>query len=215
LSDHSFPPHFPVTPLRSQRLSTEELQEGSDRFRLAHGLDTPAVTTTWLRESRLSPAQFEMLIEENVKREKAKRALIEARIEAHFATHRDRFDTLTTCEATLPDRVSAERLLPEARAIGSLQSAATAWLYSGVATGGECVVRVAAASELPGWMADAPAGALLGPVTSGDAWLVAQILVRTRAAALDGATCAAVGADCLRTWMREQRERANIRWHWL
>src|SRR5262249_55823636 len=131
-------------------VSAEELQAGADRFRRVNRLSQAADTERWLRETRLSPRQFEDLIEEHLKRDKAKQALIDERIDAYFAAHRARFDTLVTCEVTLRARAEAERVLSVARSGVGLQTAAEEWLRSeSAAAEGACAIRTSPASECP------------------------------------------------------------------
>ena len=84
-------------------VSPQELQQGADRFRQAHGLLTEDATRRWLDEVWLSSAQFEQLITENVQRRKFKQALVEERVTPYFDAHRAEFDTVRLFQAEVPD----------------------------------------------------------------------------------------------------------------
>jgi putative peptide maturation system protein len=197
-------------------LSPQELQEGADRFRQAHGLFTEEATRRWLEEVRLSPAQFEQLITGNVQRRKFKQALVEERVKAHFEAHRAEFDTVRLFQADVPGCQAAERLAVVARARGDLRSAVEEWVSAAECPVGlSGMLRVAVARQLPAWIPEAGAGAVAGPIREGARWHLAQILGREPAAGLEGATRDAVADAVFHEWLAEQHARAVVRWHWM
>lgn len=197
-------------------VSPQELQEGADRFRQAHGLFTAEAMRRWLDEVRLSASQFEQLITENVQRRKFKQALVEEGIGPYLEAHRAEFDTVRLFQAEVPGRQDAERLAADARARGDLRTAVEEWVSAAECPVGLAgILRVAVASKLAAWIPEAGAGAVAGPYREGRCWQLAQILGREPAADLEGATREAVADAVFHEWLTGQRERAVIRWHWM
>lgn len=197
-------------------VSNQELQEGADRFRRAQGLLSAADARAWLVETRLTALQFEELIEENVRREKAKQSLIDARIDAHFQQHRSRFDTLITYEVRARDGEVVELLAARAAHDDGLRGAAEQWLREATpAAGSECAICVSVASQRPSWIRDALVGELRGPLLDAGKWQLAEILSREPATSLAGGTRDAVAEDVFRHWIQDRRKLAHIQWHWM
>ncbi|MDQ3698555.1 MAG: TIGR04500 family putative peptide maturation system protein [Gemmatimonadota bacterium] len=197
-------------------VSPQELQEGADRFRQAHGLFTMEATQRWLDDVRLSLAQFEQLVMENVQRRKFKQGLVEERVRPYFEEHRTEFDTVRLFQAEVPECEAAERLAAGARERGDLRAAVEERLNAAECPVGLAgMLRVTVARQLFAWILEAEAGAVAGPVRQGRCWHLAQILGRQPALSLDGATREAVADAAYRAWLAERRERAVIRWHWM
>ena len=197
-------------------LSLQELQDGADHFRQAHGLFTAEATQRWLAEARLSMTQFEQLVTENVQRRKFKQKLLEDLVPHYFEMHRQTFDTVRLCQVQVAQHDAADRLAAAARDREDLHGVAAEWLgLSSPPAGLAVTMCVAIASQLPEWIREASQGAVLGPVRENRCWNVAQVNSRHPTASLDGATKDAVADTVFREWLAEQRERATIRWHWM
>ncbi|MBW4619999.1 MAG: peptidylprolyl isomerase [Cyanosarcina radialis HA8281-LM2] len=91
-------------------ITTEELQEGADRFRLAHNLHSSEETYKWLERHGVSLDDFENMIQSNLTYLKLGAAIVGNKVEAHFAERQLDYMGAVVYEILLDDEDEALEL---------------------------------------------------------------------------------------------------------
>jgi putative peptide maturation system protein len=190
-------------------VSETEIQVFADQFRRARGLDRVDTMQRWLSETGLSPDQFRDLVAQTIEDRKVKDRVSAAAVEDHFAANRARYDSVRWIRVEARAVETLLRVRDRAAEIGLAAAAAADESIDLRAT-----MATRPARDLPEELVAARVAEIVGPTTAeGSPWL-GQVLAR-RPAALDGPTRARIRDVVFQEWLREQRERAAIRWHWI
>jgi parvulin-like peptidyl-prolyl isomerase len=91
-------------------ITTEELQEGADRFRLARSLHSSEETYKWLDKHGVSLDDFENTIQYNLTYLKLGNAIVEDKVEAYFAERQLDYMAAVIYEIVLEDEDEAMEL---------------------------------------------------------------------------------------------------------
>jgi putative peptide maturation system protein len=200
-------------------LSGEELQRALDAFRRAHKLYKAEDTRRWMERRGLTHEQLERLVADEATVAKLRDRVAAGRVEAYFAGHRADFDTAAVARLGFADAASARRTGEEIRSgrVDFYEAAQRHFLAAGRPgpPPGELfavVQRRQAPPELAPAFAAEP-GAVLGPVPSGEGFLLVRVLSRT-AARLDEATGAAIKRILFEEWLGKRRRAARVEWFW-
>lgn len=91
-------------------ITTEELQKGADRFRLAHNLHSSEETYKWLDKHGVSLDDFENMIQYNLTYLKLGTAIVQDKVEAYFAERQLDYMGAVIYEIVLEDEDEAMEL---------------------------------------------------------------------------------------------------------
>jgi len=208
--------HVCVVKRWSVRLGIEPdddvVQETLDAFRRMHGLFTVAATEAWLAQRGMTHEQLEAHAQDIACTAVLRRHVVGDRVDAWFAEHAARADTLVL---TTVDAASAEALAGAGAALAT--GAASAWLAEHAASGVRITTSTTRPLDARGALADAlaeaRAGAIVGPLADRGRWLLARVLVR-RPATLDVATRDAIELHLFEEWLAAQAAAAHVEWFW-
>jgi putative peptide maturation system protein len=192
-------------------VSDAEVEDAVDAFRAAHGLMSAAATQQWLDEMQLTMDALHDLVAQSVQARKFKESATEADIRPYFAAHRRDFDRLTVLRLEGLRRREARVM---AAAWCQSQTCPALDLRQTAPRDPKGRLDKSFAWEVPVELRGQPVGAVIGPVSHGRQFWVAQVL-RREPARLDRATRGRIGDLLFRQWLSERRSRAAIRWHWV
>jgi putative peptide maturation system protein len=191
----------------------KERQAATDEFRNANHLCGADAMRRWLKDTGLSAARFEELVNRLIHRRKLEGRVTADRIQPCFEANRERYDTVRFFRVDTRHEAVAKRLIASARREGLLVATQTRLTNSeGRDLTGSLTSRYA--FELPPKLANAAVGTVIGPIADGRAFWVAQVLER-QPARLDAQTRAAISEQLFREWLAERRSQATVRWHWV
>jgi putative peptide maturation system protein len=196
-------------------VSDEELQLAADDFRAAHELYEAEATEAWLAARRLTFADWESLIENNLLREKLCEAITAGKIEQHFAENKLAFDAAEISRLVVADEDIARELRVEiTEEDGDFHSLARSYSIDGATrmAGGyagkfkradmEAIVEAAVFGASP--------GKVLGPFKSDDGWHLIKVETVHRAE-LDDALRETIKTQVFAEWLEERLRKAEIK----
>lgn len=194
-------------------MADDEVQRAADLLRRELRLHSAADTRAWLESFGLSVDQFEAMATAMARTRKALARIAEERVERYFHDHIADFDRVRLLIARVRHEECAHELAGVARAVGLLRAAASR-LGSDGPSCGEAVLGSRHAIELPAAFRSAGDGELVGPVQDGQDHLVGEIFGR-EPARLDPCTRDRIQGLVFEAWLAEERERADVVWHWM
>ena len=195
--------------LEKQIITIEEptLEAAVLAFRKQRGLFLADATEQWLKVNGLTYAALKDLISHQLKIEKYQETMVAEKVDPYFEkNHRD-FDSLTCWQInglTLPQAEDVVR---------SFKQDDTSFLA--LVPQNAHVIRTTKARK--SWHSAFGSGILgdtIGPIPSGKTYTVGYV-ISTQSAELNTQTRAKIQEILVQNWLAEQREIANIRWHWV
>jgi len=200
-------------------LSDEELQQAMDAFRRAHALYRAEDTYQWLRRRGMTHDQLERLVAEKATIAKLRKQVAAQSVQDYFEAHRAAFDR--ACIACIPfsDKEDALKIAEKVRGGGCdfYEAAQRCFLPAHSAPWTQnlftFVQRGHGPSELVDSVFAATPGDVLGPLQSGDTYLIVRVLAFT-SAQLDDSTRCTIKDILFEDWLAKRRQEATIEWYW-
>jgi putative peptide maturation system protein len=200
---------------RAIEVSSEELQQAADDFRSAHDLNDAEATQAWLDARHLTFEDWELLIEDNLLKQKLCDSITAGKIEQHFAENRLSFDAAAISRLVISDEGVARELRAQITEDGA-DFYALARKYSiDTATGpaggyaGE-LSRTNMEAVIESSVFGSQPGKVVGPFKLDDGWHLIKV-ESLRPARLDDGLREKIKAQLFDEWLAEQRRKAKIR----
>jgi parvulin-like peptidyl-prolyl isomerase len=204
---------------RGIEVTGEELQKVADAFRIARKLFETEDLIEWLADAHLSLAEWEELLEDEIRLDKVRAAVTAPQIEQHFAENRLSFDAAALSQIVVRDEEVAKELRAQVRDEGadfhklartySIDEATRpAGGYRGILKR-DAIAEEARAAVFGAQPLDSIRGRVVGPFKTDAGW----VLIRVHAihpAALDEATREQIKSTLFGEWLALQRTRAQI-----
>ncbi|MCA8982232.1 MAG: peptidylprolyl isomerase [Planctomycetaceae bacterium] len=194
-------------------VSDARLQQAADVFRRRRGLVTAAKTHEWLASQRLTVADWQQLLEEEMLEDQVREHLFARLAREEFAAHPEFYERCTLRMVVVAREDLAQELLlqliEEDRDFATLAEEHS--LHASRSRGG--LVESILVTELPGEIRDAvcgeEVGRVIGPVSLSEGFCLVR--VETRAAAVaDRATLQAIELRMFEEWIQEQVSAAGV-----
>lgn len=210
------------------KLSDKELQEAMDTFRRAHRLYRAEDTHRWLQQRGISHNQLERLVTQKATIAKLREQVAAQSVQDYFEAHRAAFDRVCIAYIPFSDRENALRTAEQVlESNGDFYEAAQrcflttarseAWtqdLFMVVQRGyGSSELQGYGSPELVDRIFAAAPGDVLGPLQSGDTYLIVRVLAFTPAQ-LDDSTRCTIENILFEDWLAKRRKDATIEWYW-
>ncbi|MBC7912188.1 MAG: peptidylprolyl isomerase [Pyrinomonadaceae bacterium] len=199
---------------RGIEVSSDELQQAADDFRVSRDLHDAEATEAWLASKHFSYADWELLLETQVITHKLREALTAGRVEQHFAEQRLSFDAATLSRIVLKDEDVARELRAQiieegadfhvlARQYSIDDATKLAGGYSGLIR--RTLMEAAVESAVFG----AQAGKIVGPLKTDEGWQLIKI-ESLSPATLDDQMRETIKSLLFDEWLSERRRKARI-----
>jgi len=193
------------------KVEEAEIEAATDAFRAGRGLFSGAAMQHWLDDMQLTLESLQELIAQSLQMKKFRHAMVAAKVHSYFKTHRSEFDRVVVMRLDAMGRASARSVADAWRRTGSCPILDSRQKRLQAPSG---KLDTLFARELPVEFTAKPVGSVIGPVASGRAFWVGQILDQ-RDARFDQATRGLIANLLFDTWLADQRAKATIRWHWV
>lgn len=195
-------------------VSTNELQQAADDFRIAHNLHDVEATVAWLATNHLSYEDWELSLEAQLIMHKLRELLTAGRVEQHFAEERLSFDTATLSRLVLKDEDLARELRAQIiedgadfYALARQYSIDEATKFSGGYSGP--LRRTLMESTVESAVFGGQAGQVVGPLKTDDGWQLIKI-ESLNPAMLDDSMRETIKSLLFDKWLSERRGKARI-----
>ena len=188
-------------------VSDEELQQAADDFRAARKLYAAQATHAWLAAHHLDQEDWELQLEDQILRQKVRRAVVEPQVDQHFAENRLAFDAATVGWIVIPEESVARELraqcVEDRVPFHQVAQQFPAGRFAGKRRRSEMERLVAAA------VLGASSGEVAGPVRTEQGWVL--VLVEAiHPAKLDDETREQIAEALFTDWLEQRRRDAKI-----
>lgn len=203
---------------RAIEISAAEMQQAVNAFRQAQRLFTAEATHRWMDENGITHERLEQLAAAPLRTDKLRDQIAADRVEAYFDQHQADFDTAHLARFKVTEAEQAQHICEQVRAgaVDFFAAAQHSFLAEVEADRDElfAVVRRKQLSPQQAAMVfAASAGAVVGPVPSGDGYEIVRVL-QINPARLDAPTHKAIRELLFDEWLTQQRQAATIEWFW-
>jgi putative peptide maturation system protein len=198
-------------------IDNEELQEGVDALRRAHGLFSVPETEQWMQERGLTPAQLDSMVSEHITSKRLRQRLTAEHISAYLESHMGDLDVARGALIEVSDEEAALRLHASlAAGIPGFLSAMHN-IFAAGCPGTSCRFisprRHAAISDIEIQLFAAAPGEVVGPIRSGSVYILGCLFAILPA--YEGPEARAAAEQILfDEWLKQRRREAAITWHW-
>lgn len=194
-------------------VTDDELQQAANDFRHRRGLTSADQTSAWLDRQRLSVADFETVLENDLLIQKFQAHLADREVSAHFETHRDRYARVHLRELVVGSEGLARELLQQVTEDGAdfADLARRHSLAPSRDQGGD--LGVVCRATLPTTLADTVFATREGDTTRPILSDAGYRIFRVEAflsAEHDGPTRQLIGRAVFDAWLREQLANLHI-----
>lgn len=195
-------------------VTAEELQDAADRFRAERSLHSAAATGAWLEQRHLALEEWQQSLAQVVLAAKLRRALVEERVEAHFAQHCLSYEWVELSQLVVKEEsVARELRLQIAEEEADFHALARRYSEDEATRklGGYCgTIR---RGTLPGAeqaaVFGAAPGSVVGPFPFREGWRLYRVESH-HPAVLDDETRRQVADELFREWLAERRRRSEV-----
>jgi putative peptide maturation system protein len=199
---------------RGIEVSDDELQQAADEFRAERELHKAEEIEYWLAARRLTFADWESQLEDDLLARKLREEMTNGKVEQHFAERKLSFDAATISQITVNDADMAKELRAQIteegadfHALARQHSIDAATKPAGGYTG--LIQRDALEAAAEAAIFGAKAGDILGPLKTSEGWHLIK-MEALHLAALNDATRETIKSVIFDEWLAEQRRKARL-----
>lgn len=193
-------------------VKARDIQSMADAYRIFRGLHSADATRRWLHETGISEERFWKLCGSMVLERKLRQRIAGRQIKPYFHTHRKTLEVVHLVKVVARSRASAGKIMVSARQRNLLYALAD-WMKRRALSLVDARLIRCRARDLDSSLADASAGAIIGPMKKEDGYWVVQVLARENAV-LDASTRWEIRDLLFSEWLEHRRREATVQWHW-